>query len=113
MATFLGALVFTGLAALLRARRGRALGAALGVAALVLYALVVVLTLAVNVPLNDGLKAAGDPDRIADLAAVRERFNEARWVRWNLVRAIASTVAFGCLSWALVLYGRTVTPVGP
>ena len=83
------------------------------VAALVLYALVVVLTLAVNVPLNDQLKAAGDPDRIADLAAVRERFNEARWVGWNLVRAIASTVAFGCLSWALVLYGRTVTPGGP
>jgi uncharacterized membrane protein len=65
------------------------------------------------VPLNDQLKAAGDPDRIADLASVRERFNEARWAGWNLVRAIASTVAFGCLSWALVLYGRTVTPGGP
>ena len=74
--------------------------------ALVLYLAVVVATLAVNVPLNDAIKAAGDPDRIADLAAVRERFNEARWVRWNLARAVATTAAFGCLAWALVLYGR-------
>jgi uncharacterized membrane protein len=58
------------------------------------------------VPLNDAIKAAGDPDRIPDLAAVRERFNEARWVRWNLARAVATTAAFGCLAWALVLYGR-------
>ena len=113
MATFFGALVFTGLAALLvLGGDGRSVLPWV-VAALVLYALVVILTLAVNVPLNDQLKAAGDPDRIADLVSVRERFNEGRWVGWNLVRAIASTVAFGCLSWALVLYGRTVTPVGP
>jgi uncharacterized membrane protein len=76
------------------------------VAALVLYLAVVVATLAVNVPLNDAVKAAGDPDRIADLAAVRERFNEARWVSWNLARTVASTAAFGCLAWALVLFGR-------
>jgi uncharacterized membrane protein len=38
--------------------------------------------------------------------AVRERFDEAKWVRWNLVRAVATTVAFGCLTWALVLHGR-------
>ena len=113
MATFFGALVFSGLAALLvLGGDGRSVLPWVA-AALVLDALVVVLTLAVNVPLNDQLKAAGDPDRIADLAAVRERFNEARWVGWNLVRAIAATVAFGCLSWALVLYGRTVTPGGP
>jgi uncharacterized membrane protein len=113
MATFFGALVFTGLAALLVLRGDGRSVLPWVVAALVLYALVVVLTLAVNVPLNDQLKAAGKPDRIADLAVVRERFNEARWVGWNLVRAIVSTVAFGCLSWALVLYGRTVTPGGP
>ena len=86
MATLFGALVFTGLAALLVLRGDGRSVLPWVVAALVLYALVVVLTLAVNVPLNDQLKAAGDPDRIADLAAVRERFNEARWVGWNLVR---------------------------
>ena len=60
------------------------------------------MTMVINVPLNDKIKASGDPDRIADLAAVRERFHEARWVGWNLFRAVASTVAFGCLAWALV-----------
>ena len=76
-------------------------------AALALYLVAVVITLAVNVPLNDALKAAGDPDRIGDLAAVRERFHEARWAAWNLVRTFASAGAFVCLAWALVVYGRT------
>jgi uncharacterized membrane protein len=57
------------------------------------------------VPLNDQLMAAGEPDRIADFAAVRERF-EASWVRWNVARAATNTAAFGLLAWALVLYGR-------
>jgi hypothetical protein len=60
----------------------------------------------VNVPLNDDIKAAGDPDRIADLGAVRDAFHETRWVAWNVVRTILNTVAFGCLLWALVLHGR-------
>jgi uncharacterized membrane protein len=65
-----------------------------------------VVTVAVHVPLNDAIKAAGDPGRIADLAAVRERFDEARWVGWNLVRALVTTGAFACLAWALVVSGR-------
>ncbi|MDA0159796.1 DUF1772 domain-containing protein [Solirubrobacter ginsenosidimutans] len=76
-------------------------------AALVLYLVAVVTTLAVNVPLNDAIKAAGDPDRIGDLAAVRERFHASRWAAWNLVRTLASAGAFVCLTWALVVYGRT------
>lgn len=75
------------------------------VAALVLYGVVLVITFAVNVPLNDELAAAGKPGDIADPAAVRERF-EATWVRWNLVRAVVSTAAFGCPAWALALYGQ-------
>jgi uncharacterized membrane protein len=106
LATFLGALVLTGLAAALHlGADGRSVLPWAG-AAFVLYLAVVVVTMRINVPLNDALKAAGDPDRIADLAAVRERFDEARWVRWNLARAVASTAAFACLAWALVLYGR-------
>ncbi len=102
LATFFGGLALTGLAAALH----------LGndvlpwiVAALVLYLVVFVSTLRVNVPLNDGIKAAGEPDRIVDLAAVRERFNEARWIRWNLARTLLTTAAFGCLTWALFLNG--------
>jgi uncharacterized membrane protein len=110
--TFLGALVLTGLAAALHlGADGRSVLPWVA-AAFVLYLAVFVITIGVNVPLNDGLKAAGDPDRIADLAAARERFDEAKWIRWNLVRAVACTAAFGCLSWALVLFGRITTPSG-
>ncbi|MBV9312640.1 MAG: DUF1772 domain-containing protein [Pseudonocardia sp.] len=65
-----------------------------------------VVTAALNVPLNDALAAAGDPDRIVDLAGVRERF-EPSWTGWNTVRALASTVALGCLTWALALFSRS------
>jgi uncharacterized membrane protein len=104
MLSFLGALVLTVAAAILNP--GRTLLPWI-VAALVLYLVVVVITMAVNVPANDALKAAGDPSRIADLAAVRERFDEARWLAWNLVRTLATTVAFGALCWALVARGQT------
>lgn len=102
---FLGALVFTGLATALQLGTG---GAALRWtgAAFVLYLAVVVITGAVNVPQNNGIKAAGDPDAIEDLAGVRARFDEARWARWNLVRTVATTVALVCLTVALLRYGR-------
>jgi uncharacterized membrane protein len=61
------------------------------------------ITLRVNVPLNNGIKTAGDPRSMSDPAAVRRRFNERRWTRWNNVRALAATVAFGLLLWASVL----------
>jgi len=105
MATFFGALVLTGLAGALHLGAGSRPVLPWTVAAFVLYLAAVVITIAVNVPLNDAIKAAGPPDRIADLAAVRKRFNEARWAAWNLVRVLTSTVAFGCLAWALVVYG--------
>ncbi len=60
---------------------------------------------AVNVPLNDAIKAAGDPASI-DVAQVRAQFGEARWAAWNLLRVATSVPAFGLLSWALVLAGR-------
>jgi uncharacterized membrane protein len=103
---FVGALVFTALAAVLHLSADRRSVLPWIAVALVLYLAVFVITVGVNVPLNDAIKAAGDPDRIADLATVRERFDEARWVRWNNVRTAASTAAFGCLGWALVLFGR-------
>ncbi|HEY1276450.1 MAG TPA: anthrone oxygenase family protein [Thermoleophilaceae bacterium] len=97
--TFFGALVLT--AASVATNMGRP---ALGwvIAALVLYVVVVVITLAVNVPRGDAIKAAGDPDTI-DVAHVRDDFHEARWAAWNLVRVAASLAAFASLAWALVL----------
>jgi uncharacterized membrane protein len=78
------------------------------VVALVLYVLVFVITIRVNVPRNNEIKAAGDVDRLTDLHGVRERFDEARWVRWNHVRAFASTLAFGMLVWALIKSGQAL-----
>jgi uncharacterized membrane protein len=106
LTSFFGAPGFSVLAAALSLRAGERAALPWIAGAAVLSLAVVGVTLGVNVPLNDGLKAAGDPGKIADLGAVRERFQEARWVRWNLFRAVASTVAFGCLAWALVLHGR-------
>ncbi len=104
---FFGALGFTALAAALHFGADERSALPWIGGALVLHLAVVVITMRINVPLNDEIKGAGDPGRIADLAAVRERFHEARWVGWNLFRAVGSTVAFGCLAWALVLYGRS------
>jgi uncharacterized membrane protein len=109
--SFIGALVLTALAVVLHlGADGRSVLPWL-VAALVLYLAALVTTAAVNIPLNNALDAAGDPDRIADLAAVRANF-EARWVRWNIVRTLASTAALGCLAWALAVYGRAMATVG-
>jgi len=59
----------------------------------------VVITAAGNMPLNNAIDAAGDVDRIADLAAVRADF-ESSWVRWNIVRAVTSTASLAALGWA-------------
>jgi uncharacterized membrane protein len=101
---FVGALLFTLAAAVLNL--GRAALPWIAVA-LALYVVAFAVTVTVNVPLNDVIKQAGNADHIRDLAAVRERFHEARWAAWNLVRAVASSGAFVCLAWALVVYGRS------
>jgi uncharacterized membrane protein len=101
---FVGALLFTTAAVL--THLGRAALPWIAVA-LALYLVAFVVTIVVHVPLNDAMKAAGDPDQIRDLPGVRDRFHETRWAAWNLVRVVASTGAFGCLAWALVLFGRS------
>jgi uncharacterized membrane protein len=73
--TLVGALMLTGLAALLHLRGSGRSAVPWIAAAFVLYLAAFVITIGVHLPLNDDIKAAGDPDRIADLAAVRERFN--------------------------------------
>jgi uncharacterized membrane protein len=107
MAVFVGALLTTGAAALVHIPDDVRSVLPWCVAAFVLYLFVFVSTIAVNVPLNDGIKAAGDPDHIDDLAGVRKRFDERKWARWNVARAILTTAAFACLLWALVEHGRT------
>ncbi|MEV7327823.1 anthrone oxygenase family protein [Micromonospora sp. NPDC093244] len=98
---FGGALVFTLLAAGLHLGDGQRAVLPWIVAGLVSYLVVLGLTAVVNVPLNNALARAGD----ADPAAARAGF-ERRWVRANVVRAVASTAAFGLLAWAFVEAGR-------
>ncbi|WP_329121996.1 anthrone oxygenase family protein [Streptomyces sp. NBC_01465] len=99
---FFGALILTGIS-YWQLRKSAARWWVL--AALVLYAAVFLLTSGVNVPLNDELAQAGNPARIADPAAVREKF-EGTWVAWNHVRGVLTIAAVGCLGRALFLYGR-------
>lgn len=75
------------------------------IAALVLYVVVLAITGGLHIPLNDVISQAGDPDRIKDLATVREDF-EAPWVAGNIVRTVVCTAAVAALSRALILHGR-------
>ncbi|WP_427895821.1 DUF1772 domain-containing protein [Kribbella sp. GL6] len=74
--------------------------------AFVLYLISMIVTIAVNVPLNDALRAAGDPATI-DVAAARAAFDEAKWTTYNLVRTVLALVSFGLLGWALFLTGKS------
>ncbi|RAN92795.1 anthrone oxygenase family protein [Micromonospora noduli] len=100
---FGGALLFTLVAAALHLGAERRAVLPWIVAGLVLYLVVLGVTAVVNVPLNNVLARASDD--ATDLAALRARF-EVTWVRGNVVRAVASTGAFGLLAWALVVEGR-------
>ncbi|MGH3588632.1 MAG: DUF1772 domain-containing protein [Pseudonocardia sp.] len=94
MLAFTGALVGTAVAALLHLRAGERSRLFWTAGAFVLYLVTVVVTMVVHLPLNDALSVA------------RDAAQESRWVAWNDVRSVASTAAFACLAWALVLHGR-------
>jgi hypothetical protein len=64
------------------------------------YALAFLVTVAFSVLLNNDLAAT------ADAATAREQFEDP-WVAWNVVRAVLSTVALGCLARGLIRYGRS------
>lgn len=93
-AGFLGALILTAVAA--RQQRHSPGPRRWLLAALAAYALAFLLTSGVNVPLNNALADAGDPARMADPAAVRDRFEDA-WNAWNVVRAVLCTAALALL----------------
>jgi uncharacterized membrane protein len=100
---FLGALVFTLLAGSLQLGEKALPWIAV---AFVFYLGTVIITFAVNLPLNDAIKAAGDPNTI-DVAAVRAAFDESRWRAFNLIRVALNAIAFGLLTWALYLTGKS------
>lgn len=91
---FLGALILTAAAAW---QQRRSPGPRRWIlAALAVYTVAFLITSGVSVPLNNALADAGAPARIADPAAVRDRFEDA-WVAWNTVRAVLCTAALALL----------------
>jgi uncharacterized membrane protein len=102
----LGAPVLAAVALVQARRSGQPKIAGWIVAGLALYTVMVVITFAVHIPLNDDLKQAGDPASIENLAAVRDDF-VTPWVAWDIVRTLATTAAFASLTWALALRART------
>lgn len=89
------ALVFVAAAAVLHVIEGSTREVGFTIGAVACYVVTLALTFAVNIPLNNALIGAGDPDSIDDLVAVRTRF-ERPWNRMNVARTAACTAAF-CL----------------
>ncbi|GAA4445118.1 DUF1772 domain-containing protein [Phytohabitans houttuyneae] len=106
MTFFFGALILTGLAGALHLGAAGRRALPWIAVAFALYLVVVIITMAVNVPLNDAIKSAGAPDSISDLAQVRRDFDEARWRAFNWVRVVLTTGSFALLCVALLLNGR-------
>ena len=97
---FFGSLVLTIAAAVVAVVSSRSARGWI-VAAAVLYAAAFLVTLTLNVPLNEQLAAAGPADQISDLAAVRAAF-EGPWIRWNLLRTGLTIGSLTALSIALL-----------
>ncbi|WP_405057213.1 DUF1772 domain-containing protein [Kribbella sp. NBC_01505] len=100
---FVGALLLTALAGLLSLKEKALPWIAVAFA---LYLITVIVTIAVNVPMNDALKAAGDPNTI-DVTAARAAFDEARWRTFNNLRVVLGLASTGLLGWALYLTGKS------
>jgi uncharacterized membrane protein len=100
---FFGSLILTIAAAVVTVVSGRSARGWI-VAAAVLYAAAFLVTLTLNVPLNEQLAAAGPADQITDLAAVRAAF-EGPWIRWNLLRTGFTSGSLTALSIALLRHG--------
>lgn len=108
MVAFLGAPALSAVAYVQwRRRRGEARSKRVGqflLAALVLNVASLAMTAGANVPLNDRIKAFGDPHGkpAAQVATAREEF-EGPWTRRHLLRTALTVGALGCLSAAALI----------
>jgi uncharacterized membrane protein len=94
---YVGAALFGAVAVTLVAIDGGAGVLVPAAAGLLLYVVQLVVTARINIPLNNGLDAAGPTDPVA----AREAF-ETPWVRWNHARTALCTVAAASWCWALL-----------
>jgi uncharacterized membrane protein len=73
------------------------------IVALVFYVLTFGITMGVNIPLNNAMEHAGDPNRMSEDALHKARTSfENPWNRAHLNRTITSVAGFGALVWALI-----------
>jgi uncharacterized membrane protein len=103
--TFSAALVLLGAAAVVHYRLGLRTATWWILAALALYVIAVGITMAVHVPLNETLDAAGIPSQ-AELGSVRSDFEDP-WNSAHIMRTITGTLALACLSLAGSARNRT------
>ncbi|MFI7178634.1 DUF1772 domain-containing protein [Streptomyces spororaveus] len=101
---FLLALVVAAASAVVEYRGGRRTVALWVGAATVAYLAVLVITFAVNIPLNNELADGGAVERMTDFSIV-ERF-KTTWVTTNIVRTLLCTAALTALARATLLHGR-------
>lgn len=64
--------------------------------AFVLFFTGMISTVIINLPANEAIYTAGDPD-IIDVAQVRMDFNEVQWLNWNHFRTLTTCLAIACL----------------
>lgn len=103
--SLMGAFVFTGVAAILQHRLGARAAFRWTLAGLALYVVAIMITMGVHFPLNDTLEKAGDPDTIADLAALRAD-TEGSWTSAHIARTGAAVLGLAFLCRALWLRRR-------
>jgi uncharacterized membrane protein len=72
--------------------------------AAIAYAVVLILTMAINVPLNDGIKRVGSASTPQQFDQARAAFNEARWSLANMLRTFACLIAVVCTAIAVYLH---------
>ncbi len=102
---FFGTPVVLALAAVFAMRVGRAAGAVLGLAAAVYAGAALLVTLQVNVPMNEVLAVTPVPEDIEAARAVWQGYSP-RWQEFNLIRTVASGVTLGLAAIGLGLLAR-------
>ncbi len=92
-------------AVLLLVQRYRASACAFGLAAMIYVCFGLLLTMYINVPMNEALAAVVVPDSAQAATAIWRDYSE-RWQLWNQVRTIASGFAFLIAVCGLLLLKR-------
>ncbi|MGL4636154.1 MAG: DUF1772 domain-containing protein [Beijerinckiaceae bacterium] len=104
--SFFGAVLLTVVTAILHLPKWREPKTMLIMAATLAYGLgAFLLTVRINVPMNEWLALQDPADLIANPNVIRAQY-EQDWVFWNLVRTINSGLAFALMACALWLNGR-------